>query len=267
MKNNNENSAAKALFKVIAYSPAVSKATGSIKFAVLWGQIKYWSDKTRDPEGYVYKSSAELFDEIGMSRKESDTARALGLKLGVMKSEVRGTPPTVHYLIDEDAMVELIEKYLKKNPEKIKIRNADEAIKLFKKASDSLSDRGELPDWIHPEIWDEWVLYRKEKGKKLTNITIKKQIKFLEEHKSDYKEILMNSIRNGWTGLFPIKKDFRKMPSDQEIRSEEKRKVIEAAKQKELQEMSKQRTPEEQEKIRKSLATVRENLSKRFMMK
>lgn len=266
MNNQNDNQAAKALFKVIAYSPAVSKATGSIKFAVLWGQIKYWSDKARDPEGWVYKSSAELFDEIGMSRKESDTARGLGEKLGVMQSKVAGTPPTVHYLINEDKMVELIEKYLKKNPEKGFKVNQKNAVEVFKKVVDSIKERGEIPAWINPEIWDEWVLFRKESGKKLTDITIKKQIKFLEEHKSDYAEIIMTSIRNGWQGLFPLKKDFKKMPSDQQIRNDEKRKMIEIQKQKELQEMSKPKTPEEQARINESLAKIREKLKHKFIM-
>lgn len=63
----------------------------------------------------------------------------------------------------------------------------------------------ELPAWLHPEIWDEWVTYRREIKKKLTASTIKQQIAFLEKHQADYKEIILASIQNGWTGLFPLK--------------------------------------------------------------
>lgn len=63
----------------------------------------------------------------------------------------------------------------------------------------------ELPAWLHPEIWDEWVTYRREIKKKLTPSTIKQQIAFLEKHQADYKEIILASIQNGWTGLFPLK--------------------------------------------------------------
>lgn len=63
-----------------------------------------------------------------------------------------------------------------------------------------------LPDWINPEVWDEWETYRSEIKKKLTKTTVARQLKFLEDHKADHAQIIANSIGNGWTGLFEIKK-------------------------------------------------------------
>lgn len=63
-----------------------------------------------------------------------------------------------------------------------------------------------LPDWLNKEAWAEWELYRKEIKKKLTPTTVKRQLKELEAHKADHVEMIANSIRNGWTGLFPINK-------------------------------------------------------------
>lgn len=65
----------------------------------------------------------------------------------------------------------------------------------------------ELPIWLNTKAWDAWVEHRKEKKKTLTPLSMKMQIKFLSDHKDDHVQIIKNSITNGWTGLFPLKKD------------------------------------------------------------
>lgn len=105
----------------IAYQPIIAKAFGSVKLAVMWCQIYYWSDKTKDPEGWIYKSAEEMFEETGLSRREQETARKDGEGLGVLKSEPRGMPRTVHYKVNQERAVEVIEAYLIMNPEKNKI--------------------------------------------------------------------------------------------------------------------------------------------------
>lgn len=67
-----------------------------------------------------------------------------------------------------------------------------------------------LPEWLNREAWDEWVKYRKQKKNPLTELSIKKQLKLLEENKYDHIEIINQSIQNGWTGLFEIKKQTAK---------------------------------------------------------
>lgn len=64
-----------------------------------------------------------------------------------------------------------------------------------------------LPDWLDKDAWQTWVDDRKERGKKLTKAAIKKQIEFLAEHKADHAAILDKSVRQGWAGLFPLRKD------------------------------------------------------------
>lgn len=63
-----------------------------------------------------------------------------------------------------------------------------------------------LPENVHPEIWDEWVEHRKQIRKKLTPNTIKRQLKQLEGMGPDANDSIMQSITNGWTGLFPVRK-------------------------------------------------------------
>lgn len=62
------------------------------------------------------------------------------------------------------------------------------------------------PEWLDGEAWEEWEKFRREIRKTLTPMSRSKQLKLLEENKDDQKEIINNSITNGWTGLFPLKK-------------------------------------------------------------
>lgn len=60
------------------------------------------------------------------------------------------------------------------------------------------------PEFI--EQWERWELFRKEKKKTLTDSTIQSQLKFLAKYdQSICLEIIEQSIRNGWTGLFEVK--------------------------------------------------------------
>ena len=71
-----------------------------------------------------------------------------------------------------------------------------------------LTPQVELPTVLDTEqfraTWDEWTRYRAETRKKLTPMTIKRQLKTLEGfgHDSAITSI-QTSITNGWTGLFP----------------------------------------------------------------
>ena len=62
-----------------------------------------------------------------------------------------------------------------------------------------------IPEWIDVTAWNEWETHRKEIKKKLTKSTRDKQLKFLSKHKENHREIIEQSIMNGWAGLFAIK--------------------------------------------------------------
>ncbi|TSC64534.1 MAG: bacteriophage-like protein [Microgenomates group bacterium Gr01-1014_93] len=62
-----------------------------------------------------------------------------------------------------------------------------------------------LPEWLNREVWEVWVAYKKELKKPLSSHTIKLQLAMLEKNKNNHVEILEQSIRNGWAGLFPLK--------------------------------------------------------------
>ena len=66
----------------------------------------------------------------------------------------------------------------------------------------------EVPSFISGEVWEQWVNHRNEIKKKLTPTQSQAQIKKLtawNENGLDANEIILNSIGNGWTGLFKPK--------------------------------------------------------------
>jgi DNA-binding PadR family transcriptional regulator len=78
----------------------------------------------------------------------------------------------------------------------------------------------EILHCIKPEIWQEWIDYRIEKKQSLTSATIKRQFEFLnkqyEDFREDPNEIILQSITNGWTGLFPLRKEKSNRPTSQQ---------------------------------------------------
>ena len=66
----------------------------------------------------------------------------------------------------------------------------------------------EVPSFISGEVWESWIQHRSEIKKKLTATQSQAQIKKLtawNENGLDANEIILNSIGNGWTGLFKPK--------------------------------------------------------------
>jgi hypothetical protein len=63
-----------------------------------------------------------------------------------------------------------------------------------------------LPEWLDPELWEEWVQHRKEKKKPLTPSSALKTIEQLADYRAqgvDLKAAINHSIANGYQGIFP----------------------------------------------------------------
>lgn len=122
------------LERPVAVHPIIIKVTGSVKLAVMWNQLLYWTERTQDPEGWIYKSFEDLYKETGMSRTEIETARLLGMKLGILDYQVKGRPPTAHYRVKLEAMIELIAQFHEKTdaPKKTRTMKATNSLDYLK---------------------------------------------------------------------------------------------------------------------------------------
>ena len=71
----------------------------------------------------------------------------------------------------------------------------------------------EIPDSLKADknfigTWKQWIIHRSEIKKKLTQSTMDAQLKKLEKFGAvDASEMIMQSIENGWMGLFPVKEN------------------------------------------------------------
>jgi len=59
----------------IAFNRSLVPLVGSVHAALMLSQALYWSDKTKDPEAWFWKSQDEWTEETGLSRREQETAR------------------------------------------------------------------------------------------------------------------------------------------------------------------------------------------------
>jgi uncharacterized protein YdaU (DUF1376 family) len=58
------------------------------------------------------------------------------------------------------------------------------------------------PAGVRPEVWEAW---QRQRGRKLTADAVRLQTAFLAKQPDDPNEVIEQSIRNGWAGLFPLK--------------------------------------------------------------
>ncbi len=86
--------------KIIAFHREYVDLTGSITAALLLSQAVYWASKTKDPDGWFYKSLADWHEETGMKRREQDGARKRLDKHSWWTEDRHGPRGTVRYRVD-----------------------------------------------------------------------------------------------------------------------------------------------------------------------
>lgn len=86
---------------------------GSHTASLMLCQLVYWSDKTKVKGGWIAKTDKEWFDEARLSSKQARTARKILSEIGLVQTKVMkfSGKPTVHYLVDLDAVSDAIEAF------------------------------------------------------------------------------------------------------------------------------------------------------------
>ncbi len=94
----------------IAFFSAYAHALGSVTAALLLSQLCYWADKGHDPDGWIYKTQAELEAETGMGRREQETARRVLRAAGILAERKAGTPARLYFRVDFERLVDRLAK-------------------------------------------------------------------------------------------------------------------------------------------------------------
>jgi hypothetical protein len=75
-----------------------------------------------------------------------------------------------------------------------------------------------LEDIKFLEVWIDWVEYRKEIKKPLTNVAAKRQIKLLSRYSIQVATAMADqSINMGWRGIFPLNENHELMREEVEL--------------------------------------------------
>src|SRR5438045_2263428 len=74
----------------IAYHAVLGRALGSASAGILLSQLWYWSPYGADPDGWIWKTREDIYDETALSRYEQESARAALRTAKVIEEKVKG---------------------------------------------------------------------------------------------------------------------------------------------------------------------------------
>lgn len=92
----------------VAYHPVVAKAVGSVTAGILLSQLLYWTPRGGDPDGWIWKTQDQIYEETGLGRREQETARRYLVAAGVLEEKRAGVPAKLFFRIDVTALTVLI---------------------------------------------------------------------------------------------------------------------------------------------------------------
>jgi hypothetical protein len=94
--------------RVVGYSPDLAKIVGGATIGLYLSQLLFLSDKGANPEGWVYKSEAEMGQETGLTKREQQTARRKLLSLGIIAIMRGGWKNTYHFKVIWEKLYQVI---------------------------------------------------------------------------------------------------------------------------------------------------------------
>jgi hypothetical protein len=94
--------------RVVGYSPDLARIVGGATTGLYLNQLLFLSDKGHHPEGWVYKSEAEMAKETGLTKREQQTARRNLLALGVIAIMRGGWKNTYHFKVIWEKLYQVI---------------------------------------------------------------------------------------------------------------------------------------------------------------
>jgi cytoskeletal protein RodZ len=94
--------------RIVGYSPDLARMVGGVTTGLFLSQLLFLSDKGSNPEGWVYKSEAEMGQETGLTKREQQTARRKLLSLGVIAVMRGGWKNTYHFKVIWEKLYQVI---------------------------------------------------------------------------------------------------------------------------------------------------------------
>lgn len=90
----------RAIFaRPVAYHKLLAIAGGSVGAGVFLSQLIYWTDKSKDPDGWIYKTLDDWWCETALGRYELKTIRNALIVRELIEEKLCGVPAKLHYKI------------------------------------------------------------------------------------------------------------------------------------------------------------------------
>lgn len=115
----------KLLDRVIAFHRIFATIGGGATEGLFLSQAYYWSKRTKNAEGWFYKTQEEWHEETALTRREQETARRSLVQKGILEEQRKGIPSKLFYRINKQRLYELIYLDTGSNPCGCKIAKSD----------------------------------------------------------------------------------------------------------------------------------------------
>ncbi len=139
----------------VSYHADFAKAFGSVTAGLFLCQAIYWTGKSIEND-WFYKSRDDWKNELGMSRKEQESARKKLRKMGALEEELRGLPARLYYRVNFGRLIEIMEEFYN-SPETLDKSSWPESDQLDGTKVTNLKDQKSLP--YNTEITTESTTY------------------------------------------------------------------------------------------------------------
>lgn len=96
----------------ILYIAGLSIMFSSVQAGILLSQLLYWNDKGWNKNGWIYKTSDDLYFETGLKRSGQETAIKVLKRYGFLEVKLAGIPAKRHFKIDMDKLDSLLTSML-----------------------------------------------------------------------------------------------------------------------------------------------------------
>ena len=114
-----------------------------INGALMLSQLVYWTSRTRNKDGWIYKTHEEWTQETGLTRREQDTARKTLKSLGFLIEKKAGVPCKLHFRVERENLYKALIKY----SESLDSSQLHNSAKLD--AQMRQSECTDVPDYMH----------------------------------------------------------------------------------------------------------------------
>ncbi len=82
-----------------------------INGALMLSQLVYWTSRTKNSDGWIYKTHHDWTLETGMTRREQETARKTLKSLGFLSEKKEGVPRRVYFKVERENLYKALIEY------------------------------------------------------------------------------------------------------------------------------------------------------------